>query len=131
MRDNFVRFIVYVLILKYLLHLILYYPLSRSFLFKKTIVFCVLTRCGAIVTEKLCFLQNTLFNFLNKLQFIVLFSLEIFHSSGLKFLFHFKTSSILFGNGLFNVSGTYKQVNPQMIAMNPYITDGNHGITLV
>ena len=64
-------------------------------------------------------LQKKHLSFLNKLTLNKLFFLASFHSSLLSVLVHFKTSSILFGNGLFNVSGTYKPVNPHIIAINP------------
>lgn len=44
---------------------------------------------------------------------------------------HLTISSMLFGNGLFSVSGTYKEMMPQLIEMTPYMIAGNRGIILL
>jgi hypothetical protein len=67
----------------------------------------------------------------NLLQLNLLFFLTNSHSSGVKSLLHFSISSILFGIGLFRVSGTYKQMNPQTMLIIPYITEGSQGTILV
>ncbi len=52
-------------------------------------------------------------------------------SSVVKWRGHFSTSSILFGNGLFKVSGTYRHTKPQMIDIIPYIIAGSQANILL